>query len=76
MKIMKHVNSSYKRFNEFNKTFKRLKNQCKKSSFMLIEEEKNDESSFQSSAQGLLSVMSRYKLQGLKNKGKIGLDGG
>jgi hypothetical protein len=62
---MKHVNSSYKRFNEFNKIFKRLKNQRIRSSFMIIEEDKNYESSFQSSAQGLLSVMSRYKLQGL-----------
>ena len=62
---MKHVNASYKRFNEFNKAYKRLKTQRKKSSFLLIDEDKNFESSFQSSAQGLLSVMSQYKLQGL-----------
>ena len=61
---MKHVNSSYKRFNEFNKAYKRLKNQRKKSSLLFIDEDKNLESSFQSSAQGLLYVMSRYKLLG------------
>ena len=65
--IINHVNSSFKRYNVFYKEYKKEKMLLKKNHSMILEED-SKESSFQSSAQNLITILSRYKLQDMSSK--------